>query len=152
MSTIEHFKWPRGDSITRCQVISAFFHCLISMASKKSRCQDIQDRFWLCCNLAATYHTVCSLMLLRSCAELVFLNFYEPRNRFQEIDSASLCSLAGRYDNPIPTRFLGPHRLFQKESNWESQRGSLAISRASTDRNATPGQASSAEVTLQGFV
>ncbi len=28
------------------------------------------------------------------------------------IDSASLCSLAGRYDNPIPTRFLSPHRLF----------------------------------------
>ncbi len=30
----------------------------------------------------------------------------EPRNRFQGIDPASLCSLAGRYDNPIPTRFL----------------------------------------------
>jgi hypothetical protein len=33
--------------------------------------------------------------------------FQEPRNRFQEIDSASLSSLAGRYDNPIPTRFPG---------------------------------------------
>ncbi len=32
----------------------------------------------------------------------------EPRNRFQEIDSASLCSLAGRYDNHIPARFLDP--------------------------------------------
>jgi hypothetical protein len=32
----------------------------------------------------------------------------EPRNRFQGINSASLCSLAGRYDNPIPTRFLAP--------------------------------------------
>ncbi len=30
----------------------------------------------------------------------------EPRNRFQRINSASLCSQAGRYDNPIPTRFL----------------------------------------------
>jgi hypothetical protein len=30
----------------------------------------------------------------------------EPRNRFQGMNSASLCSLAGRYDNPIPTRFL----------------------------------------------
>jgi hypothetical protein len=30
----------------------------------------------------------------------------EPRNRFQGINSASLCSLAGRYDNPIPTRCL----------------------------------------------
>ncbi len=32
----------------------------------------------------------------------------EPRNRFHGIDSASLCSLAGRYDNPVPTRFLAP--------------------------------------------
>ncbi len=32
--------------------------------------------------------------------------FKEPRNRFQGINSASICSLAGRYDNPIPTRFL----------------------------------------------
>jgi hypothetical protein len=32
----------------------------------------------------------------------------EPRNRFQGINSASLCSLAGRYENPIPTRFLAP--------------------------------------------
>ncbi len=32
----------------------------------------------------------------------------EPRNRFQGINSASLCSLAGRYDNPIPTRCITP--------------------------------------------
>ncbi len=32
----------------------------------------------------------------------------EPRNRFQGINSANLCSLAGRYDNPIPPRFLAP--------------------------------------------
>ncbi len=32
----------------------------------------------------------------------------EPRNRFQGMNSASLCNLAGRYDNPIPTRFLAP--------------------------------------------
>jgi hypothetical protein len=32
----------------------------------------------------------------------------EPRNRFQGINSASLCSLAGRYDNPIPTKCLAP--------------------------------------------
>ena len=31
-----------------------------------------------------------------------------PRNRFQGMNSASLCSLAGRYDNPIPTRCLAP--------------------------------------------
>jgi hypothetical protein len=32
----------------------------------------------------------------------------EPRNRFQGMNSASLCSLVGRYDNPIPPRFLAP--------------------------------------------
>ncbi len=37
-----------------------------------------------------------------------FWTFMEPRNRFQGINSASLCSPAGRYDNPIPTRFLAP--------------------------------------------
>ncbi len=37
-----------------------------------------------------------------------FYTFMEPRNRFQGINSASLCSLKGRYDNPIPTRFLAP--------------------------------------------
>ncbi len=36
--------------------------------------------------------------------ELVhFLTFKEPKIRFQ---GTSLCSLAGKYDNPIPTRFL----------------------------------------------
>jgi hypothetical protein len=32
----------------------------------------------------------------------------ELRNRFHGTNSASLCSLAGRYDNPIPTRLLAP--------------------------------------------
>jgi hypothetical protein len=34
--------------------------------------------------------------------------FMEPRNRFQGMNSASLCSLAGRYDQPLPPRFLAP--------------------------------------------
>ncbi len=32
----------------------------------------------------------------------------EPRSGFQGMNSASICSLAGRYNNPIPTRFLAP--------------------------------------------
>ncbi len=32
----------------------------------------------------------------------------EPRNWFQGMNSANLCSLAGRYNNPIPPRFLAP--------------------------------------------
>jgi hypothetical protein len=39
-----------------------------------------------------------------------FIKFFkEPKNRFQGINTASPCSLAGRYDDPTPTRFL--HRL-----------------------------------------
>jgi hypothetical protein len=39
-------------------------------------------------------------------SEPKFLNFYGaqesiPRNRFQGIDSASLCDVTGHYDNPI---------------------------------------------------
>ncbi len=37
-----------------------------------------------------------------------FLTFKEPKNLFQGTNSARLCSLAGRYNNPIPTRFLAP--------------------------------------------
>jgi hypothetical protein len=36
------------------------------------------------------------------------MTFKEAENRFQGTISARLCSLAGRYDNPIPTRFLAP--------------------------------------------
>jgi hypothetical protein len=37
----------------------------------------------------------------------------------QEIDSASLCSLAGRHDNPIPTRFLVPIDFLQMPAQVE---------------------------------
>jgi hypothetical protein len=37
-----------------------------------------------------------------------FYTFRKPRNRFQGRNSASLCSLTGRYVNPIPPRFLAP--------------------------------------------
>ncbi len=39
-------------------------------------------------------------------SETLFLNFNEPRNRFQGIDFASQCSLAGRYDNLNTARIL----------------------------------------------
>ncbi len=41
---------------------------------------------------------------MESDTEELFLK--EPRNQFQGIETANLCSLAGQYDNPIPTRFL----------------------------------------------
>ncbi len=34
--------------------------------------------------------------------------FMGPRNWFQGMNSASLCCPAGRYENPIPPRFLAP--------------------------------------------
>jgi hypothetical protein len=40
--------------------------------------------------------------------EPVLLYVYGPRNWFQGMNSASLCSLAGQYENPIPPWFLAP--------------------------------------------
>ncbi len=48
-------------------------------------------------------------------------SFKEPNKRFQGINSTSLCSLAGRCDNPIPTRFLYPLRLFINSSTTIAQ-------------------------------
>ncbi len=42
------------------------------------------------------------------CHEAVFLNVYGAQESIQGMNSASLWSLAGRYDNHIPTRFLSP--------------------------------------------
>jgi hypothetical protein len=50
----------------------------------------------------------------------------EPRNRFQVMNSASLCSLAGRYDNTIPTRFLVPIdclKILAQASNSAARKG-----------------------------
>ncbi len=47
-----------------------------------------------------------SVNFFYSVQSLTFKTFMKPRNRFQGIISAILCSLEGRYDNPIPTRFL----------------------------------------------
>ncbi len=46
----------------------------------------------------------------------IFKLLRSPRILFQGINFSSLCSLAGRYDNPIPTRFLGLQRLFKNSS------------------------------------
>jgi hypothetical protein len=40
--------------------------------------------------------------------ETVFLNVYGAQESIPRNNSASLCSLADWYDNPIPTRFLAP--------------------------------------------
>ncbi len=44
--------------------------------------------------------------------------FKEPGNRFEGINSSSLCSLAVLYDNPLPIWFLllSPKRLFKNSS------------------------------------
>jgi hypothetical protein len=44
---------------------------------------------------------------------LNFKTYKEPRNRFKGINSASLCSLAGQYYNPIPNRFLVPKKYLK---------------------------------------
>jgi len=49
-----------------------------------------------------------------------FLTFKEPRNRFQGINSASLCSLADRYNKPYSYSVPRPRRSTEekKELKW----------------------------------
>jgi hypothetical protein len=48
----------------------------------------------------------------------------ETRNRCQGINSASLCSLAGRYDNPIPPRCLAPIDFLKiPAQEWQPKHG-----------------------------
>jgi hypothetical protein len=58
-----------------------------------------------------------------------FLTFMEPRNQFQGINSASLCSLAGRYDNPIPPRFLAhiDSLKIPAQNDWELRENMVEI-------------------------
>ncbi len=48
-------------------------------------------------------HPPDDLLLSFGFPETALQTFKEQRNWLQGIDTASLCSLAGRYDNPIPT-------------------------------------------------
>jgi hypothetical protein len=49
--------------------------------------------------------------------ESEILNLKEPKNRFQGTNSARLCSLACRYDNPIPTLCLAPIDCLKNSSS-----------------------------------
>ncbi len=53
-----------------------------------------------------------------------FLTFKEPKNRFQGTNSARLCSLVGRYDNPYSCSVPSTHRLFKNSS---TERASLSF-------------------------
>jgi hypothetical protein len=59
--------------------------------------------------LFSIFADVVALRNILNCSELeFFFTFKEPKNRFQGTNSDRLCSLADRYGNPIPTRFLAP--------------------------------------------
>ncbi len=62
--------------------------------------------------------------------------FMGPRNWCQGMNSASLCSLAGRYENPIP-----PREVFSSKSKRREQitRGIRAME-ASRQKRAETGQ------------
>ncbi len=62
------------------------------------------------------------------------LKVYGAPNWFQGMNSASLCSLAGRYDNPLPPRFLAPVDSFkipaQKNCIWDLPFMSYSLGRS----------------------
>jgi hypothetical protein len=70
----------------------------------------------------------------RVSSEPVFLNVYGAPELIQGMNSASLCSLAGRYDKPIPPRFLASRRLFKNSSSDQVVSGSLSFS-GNKDKN-----------------
>ncbi len=51
-----------------------------------------------------------------------------PRNRFQGMNSASICRLAGRYDNPFPPRFLAPIDSFKNSSRVKTVYTNVSVS------------------------
>ncbi len=59
----------------------------------------------ICSVVCIVYILLCIFVYTQS---PYFEPFMKPRNQFQGRNSTSLCSLAGRYDNPIPTRCLAP--------------------------------------------
>ncbi len=60
---------------------------------------------------------------------LNFLTFKEHRNPIQGINSASLCGLAGRYENPIPTCFLAPRDCLKITAQSSHKNGLLERTR-----------------------
>ncbi len=101
-------------ALYRCQDLSLTWDCL-KIEEKRLEYFTICTvrRVWIskwpdkmvCCPLLlqtseeSTYRRKRSQLFLIHTAEPEFLNFKEPRKRFQGINSASLCSLSGRYDN-----------------------------------------------------
>jgi hypothetical protein len=84
------------------------FRLLYSLGFQKWTSLLVHDRLWVC---AHRTHVFCT------CTEPAFQTFMEPRNRFQGMNSASLYSLVGRYDNPVPTRCLAPIDFFFRNSS-----------------------------------
>jgi hypothetical protein len=59
---------------------------------------------------------------------ICILLFREPGNRFQGINSARICILAGRYDNPISTRFLAPIDCLKIPAQVKENKNALILS------------------------
>ncbi len=94
------------DSVWLLPVIS-----LISVISKPNTVSPV----WICLLkvVGAKKKTIVGLLVFNTLWGNLnlspnFLTLKEPRNRLQGINSSSLCSPAGQYDNSIPTRFLAP--------------------------------------------
>jgi hypothetical protein len=98
-------------------------------SSKKLTCNGTVRQVLICLRPSNQY-LLPPLDTLYNCIKSPnFLNFKESRNKFQGINSASLCSLAGRYDNLIPTWFLAPTIPAQYYSHREVGMGEIELER-----------------------
>ncbi len=115
-SQITRITVPQGDIGNRCH--NGIFHFLQAFALYRPGNHKLTKKFHRTLLyylpmprldiLEFSGETAGRQLIGREQSEPVLLTFMEPRNRFQGINSTSLCSLAGRYDNPFPTRFLAP--------------------------------------------
>jgi hypothetical protein len=80
-------------------------HCTVSTVWSYmfSRAKDVST---IC--IYKQFHLFIHFRLIFRFQSTNFETFKEPKNLFQGTDSARLCSLAGRYDHPIASRFLAP--------------------------------------------
>ncbi len=104
------------EEILHCllRVLSFYGVCIVKSTPKKRELLPLYSLYF-CCDTER--HKICKRIEggdpIYSNQSPNFKTFKEPKNRFQGINSASVCSLAGRYNNPIPTRFLAPIDCFK---------------------------------------
>ncbi len=108
----------KGKTPKYFRLTTHIFYCLHHDGNAKKEDYDYVvfrwniSRAWICKHIRSPgidfKKSIPGLLKVVQIHRRYFKTFKEPRNRFQWFHFAGLCSLAGRYDNSFPTRFLTP--------------------------------------------